>query len=163
MFEASIKPAPLLLPLVILRTWTLFSLNCLVITHQLASPKHKQAPSVLNLVFEALNRISLEVYHRCFNSNRGNLVVQLFLHCYPFVLTSLIEALMLVICLEASCNGETPWEEASDRARGEEEERAGRVFDWTGWAKHTCTKAPGESRPATGEACTRFILFSSPF
>jgi hypothetical protein len=37
---------------------------------------------------------------------------------------------MLATCLEASCNGETPWEEASDRARGEEEERAGRVFDW---------------------------------
>jgi hypothetical protein len=87
---------------------------------------------VLNLVFEALNCISLEVHHRCFNSNRDNLIVQFFLHCYPLVLTSLIEALMLATCLEASCNGETPWEEAGDRARGEEEERAGRVFDWAG-------------------------------
>jgi hypothetical protein len=96
------------------------------------SPKDKQTPSVLNLVFEALNYISLEVHHRGFNSNLGNLVVQFFLHCYPLILTSLIKVLMLATCLEASCNGETPWEEAGDRARGEEEERAGRVFDWAG-------------------------------
>jgi hypothetical protein len=42
-----------------------------------------------------------------------------------FVLTYLIDALMFATCFEASYNGETPWEEVSDRARGEEEERAG--------------------------------------
>jgi hypothetical protein len=67
----------------------------------------------------------LEVHHCCFNSNRGNLVVQSFLHCHPFVLTSLIDALMFATYLEASYNGETSWEKASDRARGEEEEKAG--------------------------------------
>jgi hypothetical protein len=36
-----------------------------------------------------------------------------------------IDALMFATCFEASYNGETPWEEVSDRARGEEEERAG--------------------------------------
>jgi hypothetical protein len=56
---------------------------------------------VLNLVFEAFNRISLEVHHCRFNSNRGNLAIQSFLHCHPFVLASLIDALMFAACIEA--------------------------------------------------------------
>jgi hypothetical protein len=116
---------------------------------------------VLNLVFEALNCISSEVHPCRYNSNRGNLTVQSFPHHYPLVITSLTDALMLATYLEASCNGETPWEEASDRARGGEEKRAELVLDCSGWAWFSCTKAQERRGAGVGDTCTRFILLLS--
>jgi hypothetical protein len=83
---------------------------------------------VLNLVFEALNRISQKHTLAASTQIVVSLLFHPFLHCYPLFLTFLTNSLMFVVCLEALYNGDMPWEEVNTHARGEEEERAGRKF-----------------------------------
>jgi hypothetical protein len=87
-----------------------------------------------------------------------SLLFSALLHCYHLVLIPLTNALIFVDCPEAFCNGETPWEEDKTHARGEEEERAGRVLDWDRWTWSSCTKAQERRGAGTGDTCTRFIL-----